>query len=357
MQQDIKGKLDSSIPEHITLSEDKKREILIEARDRVSPRDLRQKRLFKPMSVGAAIIVLSVVLSFPYVSDWQEQASISSQIKEGQLKKVIVEGHGYSKLINATYDEQTDAMIYTDNKAIYTYSLATNQEKLLVASKEHVVITEVVLNEKWLVWYELYMEIDNGHASIHILNRDSNETFIMDDTLQADLQLDGDYLARLSFGEQGVVPSYRILDLETLKETVVHELVGEGANSKASFKNGLLVIPEQLSINKQKKVKFFVYDVYRDVKIGEYIVPYEFSLNVTLTNNKIFSQLLNEGQPSILAYIDLIDGKFHTIEVPEFDDYAIFNDYVALSVPIKESNTVSLYKIERKTEKKDAYVQ
>lgn len=38
--------------------------------------------------------------------------------------------------------------------------------------------------------------------------------------------------------------------------------------------------------------------------------------------------------------------------MPDFDYYAVFNDYVALSVPVKESNTVKLYKIEGSNVKK-----
>ncbi|MFJ8064012.1 hypothetical protein ACIQYS_05235 [Psychrobacillus sp. NPDC096426] len=346
MEEEIKRKLDSSVPEHITLSEEQKSEILTEARHRVSSEEKRQKRMLKPILVGVAIIGLSGILSYPYVKDWREQAGISSSVKEESLRKVMIEGHDYNALINSIYDEKTDSMIYTDNKAIYTYSLTSNKKTILVAPKENVLITEVLLNEKWFVWDELYSENDNGHASIHILNRESNETFVMEETLQADLQLDGDYLVRLSFDEQGAVPSYRILDLETLKETLVHELIGEGTNSRASFNDGLLVIPERLTDNEQKTVKFFVYDVYKNVKIGEYIVPYEYSLNVTVTRDKIFTQLLNEDDPSILAYIDLESGELNKIGTPTFQDYAVFGDYVALSVPKKKSDTVELYKIE-----------
>lgn len=69
---------------------------------------------------------------------------------------------------------------------------------------------------------------------------------------------------------------------------------------------------------------------------------------VTLTDNKVFAQLSNEDENVHLGYIDLESGKLHEIKAPSFSDYAVFEDYVALSINVKDTTTVKLYQIEDK---------
>ena len=47
-----------------------------------------------------------------------------------------------------------------------------------------------------------------------------------------------------------------------------------------------------------------------------------------------------------MGYIDLESEKLHEIKAPSFSEYAVFEDYVALSINVKDTTTVKLYQIE-----------
>lgn len=79
--------------------------------------------------------------------------------------------------------------------------------------------------------------------------------------------------------------------------------------------------------------------------IGEYEVPYEIAELVTLTDHKIFAQLSKEDENAHLGYIDLESGKLHKIKTPPFSEFAVFENYVALSIIVKDTTTLKLYKI------------
>lgn len=91
------------------------------------------------------------------------------------------------------------------------------------------------------------------------------------------------------------------------------------------------------------QIKFYLYDINGNTRVGEYEVPYEMAQFVTLTDNKIFAQLSNADENGHLGYIDLVSGKLHEIKTPPFSEYAIFEDYVALSINVKDTTTVKLY--------------
>lgn len=91
------------------------------------------------------------------------------------------------------------------------------------------------------------------------------------------------------------------------------------------------------------QIKFYLYDINGNTRVGEYKVPYEMAQFVTLTDNKIFAQLSNADENGHLGYIDLESGKLHEIKTPPFSEYAIFEDYVALSINVKDITTVKLY--------------
>lgn len=344
MQENIKRHLDESVPSHLTLSDVQKRKILNEANHRMHGRNFSNPRMFKPFAIGVAILGLSAFLSFPYIQDWSEESAFQPALKEPineKIKKVTITGVEYPSLIHATYVADTEEMIVTDHDGIYSYSVATETKRVLVEPKDNAQIFELAVNSEWLVWEEI------STSKLYIVNRMSNERKEFSNAhMTYDFQLDGDILTYTSIGDSDSFMGYKKLDLSSWEETEIHELTGEGADSSSAINNGLIVIPERFKTGDKNGVTFFLYDLHKQIQVGKYDVPFEVANNVTITNNKIFAQLYNEGEASILAYIDLKDGQLHEVKVPTFDEYAVYEDYVALRVQVKDSNTVKLYQIE-----------
>ncbi|MEM5594989.1 hypothetical protein AAHH67_30730 [Niallia circulans] len=129
------------------------------------------------------------------------------------------------------------------------------------------------------------------------------------------------------------ISGYKQLNLSTLKETSIHGFTGISRNSKADLNRNLLVIPEQFKSNNRNKTEFFVYNLTSRKQVGKYSVPYKAAENVTLINNKIYAAFSNDDKrPTILGYIDLSNGEFHEIHTPPFTTYAVYKNYIALSV-------------------------
>ena len=344
MPENIKRHLDESVPSQLTLSEVKKRKILNEANQRMDGRNFSSPRLFKPFAIGVAILGLSAFLSFPYIQDWSEESAFQPALKEPnneKIKKVTITGVEYPSLINATYIADTEEMIVTDHDGIYSYSVESETKRVIVEPKDNAEIFELAVNGEWLVWEDV------STSKLYILNRISNERKEFSNTLMTyDFQLDGDTLTYASIGDRDSFMGYKKLDLSSWKETEIHELTGEGANSRSAIHDGLLVIPERIKVNDKSSVAFFLYDLKKQIQVGEYVVPYEVANNVTITSNKIFAQLYNEGEASRLAYIDLEDGQLHEVNIPAFDAYAVYEDIVALSLSRNDWNTVKLFQIE-----------
>ncbi|WP_075617887.1 hypothetical protein [Paenisporosarcina indica] len=344
MRENIKRHLDESVPSHITLSEVQKRKILNEANKRIHGRNLPSTRMLKPIAIGVAIICLAGFLSFPYIQDWSEESAYQPLINEPlseSIKKVTITDVEYPSLINAVYVADTEEMIYTDHNGIYSYSVETETKRVLVEPKDNAEIYELAVSGEWLVWEDITT------SKLYILNRISHElNEFSNSQMTSDFQLDGDTLTYMSIGDVNSFIGYKKLNLTTWEETEIHELTGEGASSRSAIHDGLLVIPEQFKTGNKNNVTLFIYNLTTQVQVGEYIVPYEFTYNVTLTDNKVFTMLYNEGEDSILAYIDLEDDKLHEVNVPISDAYAVYEDFVALSVPTHDSNTVKLFQIE-----------
>lgn len=338
MQENIKRQLDATIPEQLTLSEEHKRKILMEANQRMSRPNIFNQRLLKPL-VGVAIIGLSCFLAFPYIQEWSEEKALHSS-EHDLLTEVTFPEVDYDSLINAQYVDVTNEMIYTDQEAIYSYSIAEKTKKVLVEPKEDARIFELAVNAKWLVWEEI------SSRKLFILNRNSEEMTEIPNMAISDLQIEDDTLTYMFLGnENHNFRGYVAMDLQTRQTKEIQELVN-GSNSKAAINDGLIVIPERQQFGEDGMVTFYVHDVHGSSEVKEYTVPYEMAVNVTLTNEKIFAQLQNEGEGAVLGYIDLKDGgKFKEIDAPTFDAYAVYGEYVALSVPVKDTNTVKLFKL------------
>lgn len=332
MREDIKRHLDASIPRHITLTEAQKSKIMLEA-----PNRMKQKR-FKlpsiPFIVSVAIISLSLFLVIPYLKDDFQQ------LYDENLVDVTIQYTPYDSLIRSIYVDNSEEMIYTDWNGIYAYSVETGTKEILVTPKEDARIHLFDVNENWLAWEDITT------STLNVLNRNSKEVMELPNITIGNLQLQGSTLIFMDIGIKDSFIGYRAIDLSTMEQHEIHELTGNGSRSSASVYDNLLVVPEEVETDGEQLVRFYLYDYRKNILIDEYEVPYEMAAFVTLTDNKIFAELINEDENSRLGYIDLEDGKLHEIKTPLFSEYAVYEDYVALSVVVKDSTTVKLYQIE-----------
>jgi len=342
MSKNIRHQLDQSVPEDIILNNERKNKILNEASHRLAHKSLSSPRKFKPLLIGIAIAGLSVFLSFPYLQEWSEDRAYQ-QSTNNTLVEVTIPDVEYQSLIRAEYVGATKEMIYTDHEAIYSYSVDSETKKVLVEPKEDAGIYEFAVNEDWVVWEE------NSSSTMYVLNRRNNEIKVYPKVNMTDYHLEGEILTIFTFKslENGVqTPIYKSIDLTSFEETEILELIGPGSNSEAAISDGTMAIPERLETADGVRTKFYLYDLNQKVSRGEYVVPFENAEFVTFTDGKIYSQLSNEGDMSSkLAYIDLKDGRLMELEAPTFNEYAVYQNYVALSVKWKDSNTVKLYEI------------
>lgn len=332
MREDIKRHLDGSIPRHITLTEAQKSKIMLEA-----PNRMKQKRIKLPsipLMVSVAIISLSLFLVIPYLDDDLQQ------LYDKNLVDVTIPYAPNDSLIRSIYVDNSEEMIYTDWNGIYAYSVEAGTKEILVTPKEDARIHLFAVNENWLAWEDITT------STLNVLNRNNNEIIELSNTYVGDIQLQDDTLLIKYIGDSDNFMGYRAIDLSTMEQREIHELTGNGSRSSASVYDNLLVVPEEIEVDGEQLVRFYLYDYRQNILIGEYEVPYEMAAFVTLTDNKIFAELINEDENSHLGYIDLEDGKLHEIKTPLFSEYAVYEDYVALSVVVKDSTTVKLYQIE-----------
>lgn len=331
MREDIKRHLDASIPEHITLTEARKNKILHEATNRTKKRPFKLPSM--PLIVSIAIVSLSFFLVIPHIQDWLEKDL--TQLYEENLVDVTIADAPYDSLIRSAYVNKSKEMVYTDWNGIYSYSVDTNTKEILIEPKEESRIHLFAVNENWLAWEEITT------STLNVLNRNSKEHVELPNISIADIQLQDNTLIFMDFSEG----SYKGIDLTSMNQREIHKLTGNGSSSRAAVNDNLLVVPENIEKEGQNFVKFYLYDLKNNSQIGNYEVPFENAHFVTLTENKIFAQLNNEDENSRLGYIDLEDGKLYEIKTPLFSEFAVFQDYVALSVDVKDTTMVKLYRI------------
>ncbi|MFT8319701.1 MAG: hypothetical protein ABF649_02215 [Bacillus sp. (in: firmicutes)] len=340
MLKSVKHQLDQSIPDDITLTEGHKQKIMNKAHERLNRKNSLRFRLVKPLLSTIAIIGLFGILTGPSVQKWMEERQVQ-QFSSKQLEKVTITDVEYSSLIRSIYVKDTNEFVYIDKGGIFAYSVQSDEKKVLVKPKENMSIFDIAVNKNWLVWLE-----DNSNT-VYALNRQNDEMKKLTIKAISDFQLDEDTFLYRSYGENGESVGYKSMNLTTMIESEILEATGIGSNSIAAVQDGLMVIPEQYRIDNKIKTTYFLYDLHKKKQIAAYDVPYDSVVNVTLTDHKIYAELSNEGEIPILAYIDLADGKLHQVKTPKFDAYAVFKDFVALSIPSKGSNTVKLYRMKK----------
>lgn len=337
MPKNIKQELENSIPDHITMSERQKQKILSEAANRLERKPHRAGRLMLPLVSAAAILGLSGILAAPYVQEQLEENEVRQQLDDS-LEKVTVPEASYPSLVNSQYIEETKELVYTDGKGFYSFNKETKTTETLVKPGEGAGLYEFAVDANWLVW-------DSGVKG-YALNRQTQVITEIPGEAVGDYQVYGNLMTYLTVGADDQFTGYKLIDLLTMHESNLHELTGEGTNSQTSLDNGHIVIPETIVEDDEKNILFTLYDLKGGEEEREFTVPYDRAVNVILTDDKIYAELSNDGEAPVLAYISTDDGKLHKVKTPPFDAYAVYEDYLALSIPEKEdSNTVKLYRI------------
>lgn len=342
MYKGIKNELHASIPKSITLDETKKNAILQEARNRLETRKTSRKSNIKPVIATAAVISLSGIIAVPYVQEELQQHTTQEEIITKAIQQVTINGVDYSALINAVYVDGLNEMIYTDGRGVFAYSLSSHTTQMIVDPRGDAQITGVslVANEDWIAW-------DDVGKSSFFLNRANGQIQKIGDTFGGDLQVVENRILYLSSPGWERSASYELIELNTNEKLRIHELSHEGSYSNPGINDKALAISERLSEEVGGGISFTIYDLEQNVQVGTYTLPYERAENVTITSNKVYAQLSNDdGSSIVLGYINFENGQFHEVDTPAFDAYAVHENYLALSVPVKDSNTVKLYTLE-----------
>lgn len=339
MRESLKRELDKTVPADVTLSEAKKRQILRAAQNQGGGRKSSKTPKLLPAFVGVAMIGLVGILGYPYVSDLQERNALE---EEGLVpQELVVTGHQYPDLITSVYDDEREALVYNIGGKIYSFDAVSNTETVLVNLEDETQTYEFIVEGDWLAWE---VNSDDGSA-IEIMDLETGERKLIESRLVYDLNISGDYLIYAGFEGEEELPTYKLVDLLTMETTQLHELARGGGYSLASVWNETIVIPE---VKEGETITTFsVYNLEENSLEAQFTLPYERAENVTLMDNKVYAQLSDEELTTTdLGYMDLETGDFVKIETPDFDAYAVYGEYVALSVADKnDSNDVELFKL------------
>lgn len=340
MHEHLQKSLDQSIPEQVRLKDKQKRSIMAEAHRRLENGPTKRKPALKPLISAVAVVGIAGFLAFPYIQHEMEEQAIEESALAETLQKVTILGENLATLITAIYVDETKEMIYSDGRGIYAFDTETNTKELLVETEGDADISgyNVAANENWIVWKQDDME---GYS---ILNRLNGEVRNIPDDLNG-MQMDGDQLTYISVSWGNLW--FTQLDLKTLEQTRLIDLHSQ--RLKLEFTRGATgkFIVTDYAESDPSHFKFTVHDLNSIRQIGEFSFPYESAINLSISGNKVFAELFNEGDAGpVLGYVDLTDGQFYTVETPEFFTYAVYEDILALDVPVKDSRTIKLYRIE-----------
>lgn len=340
MRESLKQKMDESVPAEITLSDVKKRQILKAAQNHDAKRKTAKSPKWMPALAGVAVIGLAGVLASPYVSDWQEQRGAVEE-KKLEPQKLVVPGHNYDVLIPSIYNEYSEELLVNTNDRIYAYDPATDKQTVLADLDEGTRSFQFDSAGKWLAWEEFSDEA----ANLKIMNQETGEVETIEEVHVIDLELEGDHLVYGQFGGEDT-PSYHSVDLNTMETEAVHEMTSnEVGMGPAAVWNNTLVIPETVDAEGAPVSHFYVYNLEDNSLIKQITLPNPAVNNVVIDNNRIYAEFWRENMDGyFLGYVDIETEEVTEIAVPEFMEFAVYGDYLALSETAGEdSSELQLY--------------
>lgn len=353
MRESLKQELDKTVPEDVTLTELKKRQIMKAAQQADGGRKSTRVPKLLPALAGVAVIGLAGVLGYPYVSDWQEQRGAVEE-KKLEPQKLVVPGHNYDVLIPSIYNEYSAELLVNANDRIYAYDPATDKQTVLVDLDEGTRSFQFASAGKWLAWEEYSDEA----ANLKIMNRETGGVETIEEVHVIDLEIEGEQLVYGQFGGEDT-PSYHSVDLNTMETEAVHEMTSnEVGMGPAAVWNNLLVIPETVDAEGAPVSHFYVYDLEDNSLIKQITLPNPAVNNVVIDNNRIYAEFWRENMDGyFLGYVDIETEEVTEIAVPEFMEFAVYEDYLALSETAGEdSSELQLYNMSgTKLEKVSAF--
>lgn len=342
MHEDLKRKLDESVPEDVTLSDEKKRQIMNAAQNRDSGRKPSRLPKMLPALAGVAVIGLGGILGYPYVSDWEEERG-AVEGKQLKPEKLVVPGREYHILIPSMYYDRSEELLYNDGNKIFSFDTLRDTETLLVDMDEGMSSMEYDMDGKWLAWGEYEDEAKN----LKIMNQETKKVETIEGANIIDLHIDEDLLVYARFGVEDNEPKYLSVNLNTMESQTVHEMTGRGSNSAASVSEGKLVIPEGALDGEKIVSEFHLYNLKENTLIETFTLPYQSATGVTLIDSRIYAHFSNEEtSESLLGYVDIETGEFIEIPTPDFVEFAVYGDYLALSIADEaDSSDLHLYRM------------
>ncbi|MBD7907687.1 hypothetical protein [Sporosarcina gallistercoris] len=332
----VQNHLDATLEERLVLEYTVKQRILYQAQQRLVSEGPPKRTVVKPLLTAAVFVVVASVLLVPYVQQEQQERTFQEFISKETIQKVIVPNVTYPSLINSIYVEENAEIIHTDEGGIYSYSIDDQAETVLVASTERIEFSSVDLaaNENWVIW---------GGRGIHILNRQTGEQHVLLEGYGS-FQLVGDQMIYLGLSE---MPAYYVYDLNKEEKLLLHEI--EGGGSSPAVTKEWLAVAEEVEEDNGNSLNVSIYNLENQELIQTYTLPYESFSYLTLGDDRIYGKFSSNGSDASLGYLDLATGKVHILDVPENSAYAIYDDYLALSVTKGESDTVKLFRLKEST--------
>ncbi|WP_153721584.1 hypothetical protein [Sporosarcina cascadiensis] len=335
MSKQIKKDLNNSIPEKLTLNEEKKQTILAAAHRRMTSEPLQKNRRTASVLASIAVIGLAGFLAFPYLQPEREQSAASEPQVVTHEQQVVMDHVEYSDLINSIYVDENDELIYTDGHDIFSYPMETLEEtRLAEGTEDRISGVTLAADAQWISW-------ESG-GLIHILNRETGEMQDISDHFGMQQIADQSllYLSTQKF------PAVMQMDLRTKELYLLHEYDGEGDKQAFTAHESKAVLSEQLSGQEGQYTKLTLYDLESRVQLGTYEIPYGEIGKVELADDRIYAEVSADGENYALGYISVSDRTFNELDAPRHFDYAVHGDWLALSVPDKTSDTVKVYKLE-----------
>ncbi|MGF9978017.1 hypothetical protein [Viridibacillus arvi] len=314
MKTEWKSILDQIVPKHVTLSKEKQQTILEQAEARLEQKK-KPKRKWQPALVGVALAVIGCLFAVIFLN---EQVIRQEKNADVMYEKAILP-YEYPSLIDAQYDYSTHSLITlsSNRKKVLKYDLNMHFEEDLIKSTA-VPIQDITFNEQWLVYATV--------SSIYVQNRNSNETYKLNQQFVGDLQISSNRISFLDASSDKV--NFRMVNLDTKQITKI-PIKLESSNSHSVLNDQYFITANKI----KDQQAIYIYDIgNQEVKV--FNVEADFVQRLSYANDSVF--FIGDD---VLQQMNLSTGKISPIQTNDFSDFGIYQNHIALT----EGDTVKLY--------------
>lgn len=317
-------------------TEENRQRIIEKTRGNMQKPPIRKpNKTWTPVVITTIALFMAVFLAVPYM----QQAFFAE--RNFTIEKVVIPNVQYTSLVDSTYLDETNEFIYNTENGFYAFDVDKSEKTLLVDAPQ--VFRDYAVSKDWLVWAQPV----NDENKIHILNRKTHEVSVVEVDYFYGIYLQGDTV--IYAGDQDGRRYYFKLNLNEGTSKVLHEMDGEGSDSRPAFEGNQVVFSEVFKMEDGKNTVVTVHEMETKRKLESYIFPYDIAENLMLKGDKIYSSLWNENddEPAAIGFIDRATGEFHVVETSVgIHDYATDGEHFAIAVEKGGSNTVQLFKLQ-----------